>query len=70
MELSLDEQRLIAEFRRLNQEERQELLDFASLLQKGKGKEASGDDSSPRNSCTLDRKADRPETAKEPIFTE
>lgn len=70
MELSLDEQRMIAEFRRLNQEGQRELLDFASLLQKGKGKAASGDDSSPRNSCALDRKEGRPETAKEPIFTE
>lgn len=70
MELSLDEQRLIAEFRRLNHEGQQELLDFASLLQKGKGKAAPGDDSSTRNSCTINRKEERPETAKEPIFTE
>lgn len=70
MELSLDEQRLIAEFRRLNKEGQQELLDFASLLQKGKGKVSPGDDSPARNSCAIDRKENRPETAKEPIFTE
>lgn len=68
MDLTLDEHRLISEFRRLSPAGKQELLDFASLLQKRKG-EATTDDAS-RNSCTLDRKEERPEAAKEPLFTE
>lgn len=68
MDLNLDEHQLISEFRRLSPAGKQELLDFASLLQKRQG-EATTDDAS-RNSCTLDQKEERPEAAKEPLFTE
>lgn len=71
MDLTLDEHRLIAEFRRLSPAGKQELLDFAALLQKRQGEgTAPGETSDTRNSCTIDRKEARPETAKEPLFTE
>ncbi|MBT1073812.1 hypothetical protein [Geobacter grbiciae] len=68
MDLTLDEHRLISEFRRLNPAEKQEILDFASLLLKRQ--DEGGTASATRNSCTLDRKEERPETTKEPLFTE
>ena len=70
MDLTLDEHRLISEFRRLSPAGKQELLDFASLLQKRQGDATTDDASASRNSCTLDRKEERPEAAKEPLFTE
>ncbi|GLI38072.1 hypothetical protein KI811_09175 [Geobacter hydrogenophilus] len=71
MDLTLDEHRLVSEFRRLNPAGKQEILDFASLLLKRQDEGATaGEPSATRNSCTLDRKEERPETTKEPLFTE
>ena len=66
MDLTLDEHRLIIEFRRLSPAAQQELLDFALRLQKHLGDA----DAPGSTSCTLDRKEERPEAAKEPLFTE
>jgi len=70
MDLSLDEHRLILEFRRLCPAAQQELLDYASLLQKRQGEAPAPDTSATPTSCTLDRKETRPEAAREPLFTE
>ena len=70
MDLTLDEHRLISEFRRLSPAAKQELLDFASLLQKRQGNATTGETSTSSNSCALDQKEKHPEAAKEPLFTE
>lgn len=71
MDLTLDEHRLIAEFRRLNPAGKQEVFEVVTLLQKRQGEDtAAGDAPISRNSCALDRKEERPEAAKEPLFTE
>lgn len=72
MDLKVDEQILLANFRRLPTSRQKELLDFATLLvrkslepepERGETRQTAG-------SCELQRPAERPETAKEPIFTE
>ncbi len=71
MDLTLDEHKLVAEFRRLSPAGKRELLDFVSLLQKRQDAAAPGEeDAAPQDRCTLERKEERPEAAKEPIFTE
>ncbi|CAG0978466.1 hypothetical protein [Geobacter sp.] len=70
MDLTLDEHRLIAEFRRLSPAGKQEVFDVVALLQKRQGGDATVGDAPSQNSCALDQKEERPEAAKEPIFTE
>lgn len=71
MELKLEEQTLVMNYRRLDQGGKKELLDFAAYLlkkQKASGPKEGGE---AENQCTLDaRQEERPEAAKEPIFTE
>ena len=71
MDLTLDEQKLLADFHRLSPEGKQELLTYAAFLAKkqkeGEPAKAPGAD----NQCRLEKRAEsRPEAAKEPIFTE
>jgi hypothetical protein len=71
MDLKLDEQLLIAEFRRLDPSGKKELLDYAGILVKKN--RTCGDEEPPQasNQCSLDaREEARPEAVKEPIFTE
>jgi len=71
MDLNLDEQKLIAEFRRLDMESQQELLDYAAVLLKKQHAMNAADQSGPANQCALNKpREERPEAAKEPIFTE
>jgi hypothetical protein len=71
MDLNLDEQNLIAEFRRLDTEGQLELLDHAAVLLKKQHDKSAADQSGPSNQCALNKpREERPEAAKEPIFTE
>ena len=70
MELSIDEQRLLAEFRRLTPLGRDELLACAaSLLRKSAAVELREGDRA-TNQCRLKSVEPRPEAEKTPIFTE
>jgi len=71
MDLKLDEQMLLTEFRHLHAEGKAELLDYAAFLVKKYEVLPSEELSSPDNQCPV-RKQDekRPEAVKEPIFTE
>jgi len=71
MDLKLDEQLLVADFRRLEPGGKKELLDYAAFLVKKYRTGASGETTKAEGQCSLGAKAEeRPETAKEPIFTE
>jgi len=70
MDLTLDEHRLIAEFRRLSPAGKQEVFDVMTLLQKRQGGDSAVGDAPSQNSCALNRKEERPEAAKEPLVTE
>lgn len=65
-----DEQTLLDNFRRMNAAGRRELLDYAVFLVKKHRDTGEGKPTPPGNQCRLEQKPDRPETAKEPIFTE
>ncbi|HTG81734.1 MAG TPA: hypothetical protein VL949_07295 [Geobacteraceae bacterium] len=71
MELKLDEQLLLADFRRLSPEGKKELLDYAAFLVKKFRPRTAEEQPTPGNQCRLDdQHEERPETAKEPLFTE
>jgi hypothetical protein len=70
MELSIDEQRLIAEFRKLTPSARDELLAAAASLVRGDGGESSGEDGNVSNQCKIKERESLPEAEKTPIFTE
>ncbi len=71
MDLKLDEQLLVAEFRRLGPEGRKELLDYAACLARKQQSDVPEGTGHAGNQCSLDaRPEERPEAAKEPIFTE
>ena len=70
MELTHDERRLLDEFRSLTSEGRAELMDYAAFLLKKHRASASSEVESTDNQCHLDKREERPEAAKEPIFTE
>ena len=71
MDLKLDEQLLVADFRRLDPAGKKELLDYAAFLVE-KCRSGSADETvHAENQCSLETEAEeRPETVKEPIFTE
>ena len=70
MDLTLDEHKLLAEFRRLSPTGKQELIDFALYLNK-KGESAQPGEGPAKNQCSLAKqKEPRPESAPEPIITE
>ena len=71
MDSKYDEQKLLAGFRSLTPEGKAELLDYASILLKKYCEPIPGNMTSEANQCPLDKQAEeRPETVKEPIFTE
>ena len=71
MDLKHDEQKLLADFRRLTIEGKAELLDYAAFLLKKYPEPVPGEPTSTVNQCPMDKqKEERPEAVKEPIFTE
>jgi hypothetical protein len=71
MDLKLDEQLLVTDFRRLDPERKKELLDYAAFLLKKKRTGPADGPAHAENQCGLDaRKEERPEAVKEPVFTE
>jgi hypothetical protein len=71
MDLKLDEQLLVMDFRRLDPGGKKELLDYAAFLLKKKRPGAADEPAQAKNQCSLDARAeDRPEAVKEPVFTE
>lgn len=71
MNLSLDEQKLIGNFRSMNSHGQQELLQFAALLLKKDEVRHEHNADTSGSQCTLEKRAEkRPETATEPLFTE
>jgi hypothetical protein len=71
MELKLDEQMLLADFRRLAPAGKKELLDYAAFLVKKFHSHRTEEQSKTENQCRLDAQPEeRPEAVKEPIFTE
>ncbi len=71
MDSKHDEQRLLTAFRSLAPEGKAELLDYAAFLLKKKSEPVPGEAASTDNQCPLDKQPEeRPEAAKEPIFTE
>jgi hypothetical protein len=71
MDLKIDEQKLLAEYRRLNPEGKAELQDYAAFLIKKYQESAPEGVSSTDNQCPVRKQEkERPEAAKEPIFTE
>lgn len=71
MDLKLDEQKLITEFRHLHKERQQELLDYVAFLLKKQNNMNNEERATADNQCPLHKHAEeRPEAKKEPIFTE
>ena len=70
MDLTIDEQRLIAAFRRLAPSGRDDLLAAAAALVRRAGSEGSGEDGSASNQCKVKARETLPESEKTPIFTE
>jgi hypothetical protein len=70
MDLSIDEQRLIAEFRKLAPSGRDELLAAAAALVRRAGSEGSDGEGSVSNQCKVKTRETLPEAEKTPIFTE
>ena len=71
MDLKLDEQLLLADFRRLSPEGKKELLDYAAFLVKKFRSHPADVQATPGNQCRLDEQPEeRPEAVEEPIFTE
>jgi hypothetical protein len=71
MDLKLDEQTLLANFRHLPDDGKKEFLDFAAFLVKKYSGHAAEPAQQPGNQCSLGKQPEqRPEAAKEPISTE
>ena len=68
MDLTLDEQRLIAEYRRMTPAVRDDLLAYASTLLRHYNGEKKSD--APTDQCRLKSAEPHPEAEKTPIFTE
>jgi len=68
MDLTLDEQRLIAEYRRLAPAGRDDLLAYAAALVRQAGTEKDGDTAT--DQCRLKSAEPHPEAEKTPISTE
>lgn len=69
MDLTLDEQRLISDFRKLTPSGRDELLAYTSSLVRRTGAEIR-EAISDANQCPLKSREKHPEAQKTPIFTE
>lgn len=70
MELNIEEQKLLADFRQLSPAGKKELLDYAVFLRKKWGGRSLEADPEPTGQCKLQREEERPEASEEPIFTE
>jgi hypothetical protein len=70
MDLKLDEQLLLADFRRLDPAGKKELLDYATFLVKKCRTSCAEEPATAENQCRLDQPEERPEATREPIFTE
>ncbi len=70
MELSIEEQTLIATFRSLDERGKKDVLRFASQQNKAEAAISVAGSLFPTGQCKLERGEERPEIAKEPIFTE
>jgi len=71
MELKLDEQTLVTNFRALPQAGQKELADFAAFLVRKYRDAEDLQVAEPENSCKLKKEREvRPEAASEPLFTE
>ncbi len=70
MTLKHDEQKLLDGYRSLTSEGKAELMDYADFLLKKFHAPAAGETASTDNQCQLEKPEERPEAAKEPIFTE
>lgn len=70
MNLTVDEQRLLAEFRKLTPSGRDELLAAAAALLRRAGGVEPEESGAASNQCRLTPRAARPEADKTPIFTE
>lgn len=70
MDLTIDEQRLIAEFRKLTAPGRDELLAAAAELVRRDAVAASGEGEDASNQCRLKSREAAPEAEKTPFFTE
>jgi len=68
MDLTLDEQRLLAEYRRLTPAARDELLAYAATLMRRAGGEAGT--GAATDQCRLKSAEPHPEAEKTPVFTE
>jgi hypothetical protein len=70
MDLSIDEQRLIAEFRKLAPSGRDDLLAAAAALVRRAGNDGSDEAGGVSNQCKVKARETLPEAEKTPIFTE
>jgi hypothetical protein len=69
MDLTFDEEKLVTSFRRLTSEGKAEAVEYLSFLAT-KHRRQSSEGEETQNQCRLNTTEDRPEKAKEPIFTE
>ena len=69
MDLTLDEQRLIAEFRKLAPSEKEELLAYAASLAR-KAEDQTNSNQSSATQCKIKQAEEHPEAEKSPFFTE
>jgi hypothetical protein len=70
MTLQMDEQKLLADFRNLTPDAQRELLDYLNFLAKKQRSTHESERTGTGCQCSLKQPEKRPETAKEPIFTE
>jgi hypothetical protein len=70
MELSIEEQTLVALYRTLDEAGQKELLRHASLQHKANEAASANGVAFPSGQCRIERGEERPEIAAEPIFTE
>ena len=70
MDLTLDEQHLIANFRKLTPSGKDEMLAYADSLVRRAGIEAQEGTTPPANQCSIKNREEHPEAQKVPIFTE
>lgn len=70
MELDLDERKLLADFRRLPEAARQEVIDYVAFLGKKHDGGRAGEDRPAAGRCAVKYGEERPEAVREPLFTE
>lgn len=70
MTLQMDEQKLLADFRNLAPDAQKELLDYVNFLTRKQRSAQEPERDGAGCQCALKQPEKRPETAKEPIFTE